>query len=462
LESQAAMSQDQPPNAAPSGLPSPVPPVPAEVALAEDLPPKILIVEDSTFFALMVKQGVEERIGAEALIVNSMADAKRAVEESDRPFFLSLVDVILPDCSEGEVAELMADYNISCIVFSGIYSDDLRERLLSHKAIDYVVKDSPNSLSYLLDLVDRLYRNQRMRVLIVDDSRIARQYTRDLLESYRFQVLEAVDGREGIAMVEADPEIRLVITDQHMPEMDGVEMVRQLRGSFDADRLAIIGVSSSGSHALSAKFIKYGANDFLVKPFLREEFFCRVVQNVKMLELVDNLKEAATRDFLTGLNNRRFFYDAGGNMFSSMLRGQIELIAAMIDVDFFKKVNDTYGHDGGDVVLQRVAQILRAHCRKTDVVARFGGEEFAILAVNMDHLAIERFFEKLRADIEASIITVGEKSLHVTISIGVCAVPLDSLDAMLEQADQMLYRAKGSGRNRVEVTYEQTLAVPGA
>jgi len=398
-----------------------------------------------------VKKTVIERTGAEVVTALTLAETRAAVEQAEVPFDIALVDVVLPDAPEGEAVGWLVERGVSCVVFTGVFSEDLRERLLAQQVIDYVIKDTPSSLDYLIGLVERLQRNRDVKVLVVDDSKTARHYVCNLLKSYKFEVVEASSAQAGLAALEADPAIRLVITDYYMPEMDGVEMVRRMRIKHHADTLAIIGVSSGGGSALSAKFIKHGANDFLHKPFLPEEFFCRVIQNIRMLDMVQNLTDMATRDVLTGIHNRRFFFDAGAALFASARREHLSLTAAIIDLDLFKDVNDTYGHDAGDRLLSHVAALLRRMCRETDVVARFGGEEFAILAVNMDPASVRPFFEGLRAAIEAEVIVHQKKRIPVTASFGVCSRDEPTLEAMLKSADEALYRAKQNGRNRVEI-----------
>lgn len=417
------------------------------------IPFRILVVEDSRFFSNLVKKAVFERTGAEIVAVGSLAETRAAVEKADPPFDVALVDVVLPDAGEGEAVTWLVERGISCVVFTSIFSEDMRERLLAQQVIDYVVKDTPSSLDHLVGLVERLQRNRDIKVLVVDDSKAARTYVRGLLTNYKLQVIEAASAAAGLKALEEDPDIKLVITDYLMPDMDGVEMVRRIRARHPADQMAIIGLSTGGGSALSARFIKLGANDYLNKPFLPEEFFCRVMQNLRMLEMVQHLTEMATRDVLTGIHNRRFFFDAGASLFASAKRDQLSLTAAIVDVDFFKDVNDTYGHDSGDKVLRHVARLLRGMCRETDVVARFGGEEFAILAVNMDPANIRPFFEGLRAAIESETVVFQKKKFAVTASFGVChdAEAATTLEAMLKTADEALYRAKEAGRNRVEI-----------
>ena len=412
---------------------------------------RILIVEDSKFFSNLVTKAIAERIDAQVVTAVTFAETQKVVTEAPQPFDLALVDIVLPDAPEGQVVDWLLERGVPSIVFTSIFSEDLRERLLSQHVIDYVVKNTPSSLDYLVGLVERLHRNRTVKVMVVDDSKVARMLMVDLLRSYQFEVIEAGNGRQGLDMLAAHPDLKLVITDYHMPEMDGVEMTRAMRAAHDQDRLAIIGVSSGGGNALSAKFIKFGANDFINKPFLPEEFFCRVMQNVRMLDMLARLTDMATRDPLTGIHNRRFLFDAGGTLFASAQREHLNLTAAVIDLDFFKTINDSHGHGCGDDVLRHVAGLIRKLCRPTDIVARFGGEEFAILAVNMDGGAVAAFFEKIRTAIEAEEIDHERKHIKITASIGVCHGIDSNLETMLKTADEQLYRAKQNGRNRVEI-----------
>ncbi|GAB3125966.1 diguanylate cyclase [Novispirillum itersonii] len=411
----------------------------------------ILVVEDTKFFSNIICKAVAERVGGTAVPAMSLAETKAAVAASEKPFMLALVDLVLPDAENGEAVQWLLSQSIPCVVFTGIYSETMREQLFEQDIIDYVVKDSVASIDYMMDLVKRIERNRSTTVLVVDDSSTVRKYVGDLLRSYRFQVLEAVDGRDGLRVLRENPQVRLVITDYHMPQMDGVDMVREMRRSHGRDRLAIIGLSSGGDSALSAKFIKYGANDFINRPFLREEFFCRITQNMRVLDMVDTLTEMATKDALTGIHNRRFFFEAGHTLYASAARDRLTLTVAMVDVDFFKRVNDTYGHDAGDTVLKAVAAELRASCRQTDLVARLGGEEFAIAAVNMGQDDIEPFFNRLRQGLQDMVVEHDGVRIPITASFGVFSGLCDSLEEMLRQADIGLYAAKENGRNRVEL-----------
>jgi diguanylate cyclase (GGDEF)-like protein len=415
---------------------------------------RILLVEGSRFFANQVKKSIEAATGTQVVVASTLAAAKKAIqnERLKGGFALALFDIILPDAAENEVVDLCREKGLPSVVFTGFYSDELRERLTSSRTvIDYIVKDNPASLAMLRSSVTRIWRNRVTKALAVDDSATARRYLVDLLQLYQFQTLEATNGKQALDLLHEHPDIRLVVTDYRMPVMDGIDMIKQMRASHPKDRLAVIGIATGGGSSLSAQFIKSGANDFITKPFLREEFFCRINQNMEILDLFESIRDSANRDYLTGIYNRRYLFEVGQKLLAAQKRKQISVTAAMFDVDFFKKVNDTYGHETGDAVLKGLASLLRERVRDTDIVARFGGEEFCLLAVNLDPKKAREFFEGLRQDIAAMKVRAKGQLISITASIGVSHDETHVLDDLLSKADAMLYKAKEKGRNRVEI-----------
>jgi diguanylate cyclase (GGDEF)-like protein len=413
---------------------------------------RILIVDDSEIFTRLVRKIIADRIPANVVAAESFTAARQMVSDADSPFHLALVDIRLPDSSEGEAVQYLAEKGIPCIVVTNIFSEEFRQKVLSWNVIDYIIKDIPAGIGYLGDIVERMHLNRYTKVLVVDDSRTSRRHMRNLLVGYQCFVIEAQDGDEALKLLDAQPDIRLAIVDFHMPGMNGVELVQRIRTRFDRDDMGIIGITSGpGGAPLSAQFIKFGADDFISKPFLPEEFFCRVTHILRMLDILKRFKDLAVLDPLTGIHNRRFFFEAGRNLMASSKRKQVTVTAAIVDLDYFKHINDENGHEAGDLVLKGVADLLRRQCRQTDIVARFGGEEFVILAVNVKTDAVRPFFEKLRAAIETLELDYMGRPIKVTASFGVCSNLGETLEDMLREADAMLYSAKKNGRNRIEM-----------
>lgn len=414
------------------------------------LPQRILLVENSRTFTSMLREAIEQRLELPVSVATSLAEAGRLLDE-EQGWFLVLTGLVLADGDRDTVVDYFLSRGLPTVVVSGVYDEDLRKRVLQQQIIDYVLKNTPGSIDYLVWLVQRLERNRRIAALVVDDSMSARMYAASLLRMYGHDVYEAADGAEGLKAIEAHPAIRLAVVDQEMPGMEGVEFTRRLRTMRSRDKLAVIGISGNTDPSLIPRFLKNGANDFLRKPFSREEFFCRVSQNVDQLELIGTLQDLATRDFLTGLPNRRCFLEQSQRQLPQLHLDGEQVAVAMIDIDHFKHINDTHGHEAGDDALRAVAAAVAAHARDQDLIARFGGEEFCLLVPGMDEDQAVHYFDELRQRIAALEVDLGHTTLRMTVSIGLCCLrpQRDSLHRLISEADRQLYLAKAGGRNRV-------------
>lgn len=410
--------------------------------------PRVLLVEDSRFFAATVRERIEDKLHFDVVHASDMAQARTILEQGG-DFTAALLDLHLPDAPSGEVVDMVLAHGIPSIILTADYTDDARDTFWSKKIVDYVVKEGAHNLDYVVTMVDRIHRNAGVTVLVAEDSTMARNTICDLLRVHRFDVLEARDGQEAFRLLKQHGNVRMLITDYNMPRMDGFKLTKLARGEFGPDQLVIIGVSAMGNNVLSAQFIKNGANDFLTKPFISEEFYCRVNQNLDMLDYIRTIKNYSNRDYLTGLHNRRSLFETGEKLFASRCRGDIALVTAMLDIDHFKSVNDAYGHEAGDAVLVAVSDFLRKRFRGSDVVCRFGGEEFCILAVNMQPGELDAVFEAIRADIAAMRVPFQGRNVSVTASIGVFAGDEPTLEGMIREADRLLYEAKTGGRDQV-------------
>jgi diguanylate cyclase (GGDEF)-like protein len=260
------------------------------------------------------------------------------------------------------------------------------------------------------------------------------------------QIYTAKDGIEALEKIKEYKNIKLILTDYEMPNMDGLELIKKIREKYTLNDKIIIAISSATNKAISATLLKVGANDFLTKPFIDEELTCRCDNNFKICMLMDEVRELAFKDSLTGLYNRRYFFDIANKIYLTSLRNEKPISVLMCDIDHFKNINDTYGHQVGDIVIKNTATILKAKVRKNDLVARYGGEEFVLLLYNCDIKNAYKVGEKIRSCIEKIVIN---QDIKYTISIGVSNKGL-TLEEMIKNSDDMLYKAKKT-RNSVVV-----------
>ncbi len=417
---------------------------------------QILLVEDSVMFGRLTKAKIEEEFDIPVYWTKTLAETLKILDLADNNFSMALLDLNLPDAPNGQVIDHVVGRGITSFVFTSNMSDAVREQMWTKKVADYILKDDPNSLNYIITAMRRLEKNEDSLIMVVDNSSLYRTQIAELLYIQKFRVVTARNADEALEILNDYPNIELIITDFDLPKMDGCQLCQKIRMKFSQEDLAIIGLSSEKHKNIGARFIKNGANDVIMKDsFLVEEFYCRVNHCVETIDLITQIKEAAIRDFLTGLYNRRHFFDAGETLFTTSSREQTNLLCAMIDIDFFKKVNDTHGHDVGDLVIQQVSSLIQSKMRDTDIVARFGGEEFCVLASDMEASEAAKLFEDMRHSIEdtAVLFNNNESSLQVAVSIGVCTEKAENLEQMTKRADDLLYDAKESGRNCVRMSH---------
>jgi DNA-binding response OmpR family regulator len=248
---------------------------------------KVLVVDDSRTMLEAETDAITANKELEVIQAMSYAQTKQILENSADELLCALLDLSLPDAPNGEIVELVASYDIPSIAYTGTFDENIRDSILEKGAMDYVLKNSSASLEYIYSLVTYIYHNQGAKALIVDDSRTMREMLSSLLRAHRFIVLQASDGLEALEILNENSEIKLIITDENMPNMRGSEFIKEIRKTRKPNELCIIGLSAHGNSFMSVDFLKNGANDFITKPFREEEFVCRVLQSMTMLRHVD-------------------------------------------------------------------------------------------------------------------------------------------------------------------------------
>jgi len=409
---------------------------------------EFLIIEDNRALANMGKLMIEEKNACKGVIASSRKQVNELISENPGRFSIAIVDLNLPDAPNGETLPDVIAANIPAIVLTGAYGEDMRQEMVNYGVVDYVVK-SPGigSYQYVADLVGRVQKNRSTKVLIIDDSQSLSGLLAFQLGIQRLNVLIAHNAAEGLEIISKEPDIRLVFLDYNLPDMDGFEVCQKIRAVHGKDEMAIIGISGTDGERVASRFLKSGANDFLSKPFGYEELLCRVNQNLDILDQIELIRDAANRDYLTRLYNRRYFFKEGIARYEKAVKKGRPISAAMMDIDFFKKVNDIQGHDGGDEALRHIARFL-SEMFPDVLVSRFGGEEFCILMPFEKDQAHKRL-EKFRKKIAASPVETEKYNFSYTVSIGFTDIPGEDIDNMLARADMGLYEAKKNGRNQV-------------
>ncbi|MDL2316218.1 response regulator [Desulfovibrio sp. OttesenSCG-928-A18] len=249
----------------------------------------LLIIEDSPIQAKIISQRFESLTGFGLLVAHSLAEARALAEANRQDIFAAVADLNLPDAPDGETVDLCRGMDIPCVVLAASFDENVRRGFLDKQVADYFLKGSIDDLDPLVASVQRLHANFNVKALVVDDSSTQRAVVKRMLAVQCISSIGAEDGLAALEVLRSTPEIRLVITDFNMPRMDGITLVQEIRNSYKITKLAVIGLSSTGSGALTARFLKNGANDFLTKPFEAEEFYWRVNQTLNILDTMQEL-----------------------------------------------------------------------------------------------------------------------------------------------------------------------------
>lgn len=307
---------------------------------------------------------------------------------------------------------------------------------------------------------------RQIKVLVADDSAVSRKLVEHTLSGKQYSLVFAKSGRETLELfAEHDP--ALVIVDWIMPDLTGIEICKHIRSRSKASYTYIILLTGKTEKESVVEGLAAGADDYLTKPFHREELIARVGVGIRIVELQREieaknllLKELALTDALTALPNRRAIEDWATRQLSGAARYGFPFWVVLADLDHFKTVNDTHGHDAGDTVLKTFSEILKRNSRRSDICGRIGGEEFLFILTHATEENTKGVVDRVREELEATKFNFDGHTLTVTASFGIAGfvgTQAPDFNRLVAQADAALYSAKRRGRNRVEISETQSL-----
>jgi two-component system chemotaxis response regulator CheY len=293
-----------------------------------------------------------------------------------------------------------------------------------------------------------------MKILIAEDDPISRRILEANLLEWGYEVMVASDGGKAWEIIQQPESPSLVISDWMMPRMDGLALCREIRNIEKPEYIYFIILTAKGEKEDLIEGLEAGADDFLVKPFDRQELRYRLKIGERIIKLEQRIVLMANTDFLTNVLNRRAFMARMEGEINRCARKHAPLSLVLSDIDLFKGINDKYGHQAGDLVLQRFAGQMACHTRAYDVIGRYGGEEFIACLPEADADQAALVAERSRMGVEKMAIDLPEhgKTIRLTASFGVACLNPGSdekADSVIKRADEALYKAKAKGRNRV-------------
>jgi PAS domain S-box-containing protein len=294
----------------------------------------ILIIEDSRTMSNILASQIEERLDVKTVVANNYDEAKNLLKHTRTKFGLALINTQLPDSSDGEVLELIKEYEIPAIAIIPSHDEEVEKACLKKGSLEIVYKNNEEDILYAVSVVERIFRNKTTEVLVVDDISMSRTLITTLLSKQLCIVHEADDGEQALALLRENHRISLVITDYQMPKMNGLELVKEARRIYSKEQLAILVVSASGDKTSATSFLKQGANDYIIKPFTKEEFVTRVNVNL------ENIRKLKAQRLLThDLVNYKNIVNNNVIISKTDLRGVItEVSQAFCDISGFSKI----------------------------------------------------------------------------------------------------------------------------
>jgi diguanylate cyclase (GGDEF)-like protein len=296
------------------------------------------------------------------------------------------------------------------------------------------------------------------QILVVDDSVVSRKLVELALESQDYELLFAKSGEEALELFQQHAP-SIVVTDWMLPDLTGLEVCEQIRADGQREYTYIIVLSANAEKDHVVKGLAAGADDYLTKPFDPSELLARIGVGCRTVELhreIDAknrlLEEMAHTDSLTGLPNRRAIEEWAARQLRGSARHGFPMWVVQGDLDSFKNINDSYGHEAGDAVLRRFSEILKGNTRASDICGRMGGDEFLLVITHVAGEYMESTINRMREEWAGCEFEFGGTKVSITASFGMagfCGKDAPTFQALVQQADKALYAAKRAGGNRV-------------
>ena len=418
----------------------------------------ILHIDRSTFFQKLVQRSTEAGI-AGLSSCTSIAEAHNILLSEQIDLILSGQE--LEDGSASDFLKQKSDtpyQHVPVIMLTANDSLEARETYFKLGVVDFISKSDfshKKQLEYIEHFIEKdnlTASMQNASIAVVDDSRFSINVIRSILELHRIQNLESFNDPQEL--IDSGKEYDIYFIDMVLPKISGKQLVMRIRREHPHAVIIIISALedfNTIAHALDA-----GADDYLTKPFDARLMMARLRTNFRSFIVMKELekqrefqKEMAITDSLTGAKNRRYVFDQLEREIHRTKRHKHPLSMLLLDIDYFKKINDQYGHFTGDNILKSISEMFKRECRNTDIFGRYGGEEFILVMPDTPLDAATQTSDRLRQVFSEMKFTEKDSNFRVTFSGGVCQWKDETVEELLKKADKLLYQAKEAGRNNI-------------
>ncbi|MGC9257816.1 diguanylate cyclase [Desulfurella sp.] len=415
---------------------------------------RILICDDSSTIRAIIKKELQDYFDLE-IFEDGMYAYNFLLK--DQKFDFAIIDGEMPQMGGFELLKkIKEELNLiflPVVILTANEGDYYEKKAFNSGAFDFLKKPFKQGqlLNYLLD-----YFNEEINegtALVIEDSLIQNETICQQLRLKNIQPISAKNAVEAMRYLIGGVDVDVILMDIFLPQYTGYDLISILKTDDRFSFIPIVGLTAFREKDILSEILDLGADDFIYKPYNINEFFSRVRANIRISKLIKKLKETSEKDYLTGIYNRRTFFHFLENLTALSVRENKPLSFVILDIDYFKKINDTYGHDIGDSVLKKLAEIVLKMTRRADVFGRYGGEEFCLALPNTDLYGACLLANKIRSTISQTIMTFNKYktiSFNITISAGAAEFNKSmDIDTLVKIADKNLYLAKENGRNCV-------------
>lgn len=413
--------------------------------------PMVLIVDDDQDFCRSLSAQIQN-LGYKTKEIFKLTALEESLHKyKPQAIFMDIVFSGDREAGIEYIKQLQSKNAIACPIVYMSGRDDLAARLEAVRSggISFLAKTfSLQHLKAILDSVVPLQTNIKFKVLIIEDDKVTSEYCTAILEHAGIEIVSLADPKEIFdQIIEFDPDV--ILLDMYMPEIDGFEMASIIRQHQTFTSIPIVIMSSETDVNKQFKMRSIGADDFILKPFQPHHLVDTILNRIKRSK---HTKHMIYTDGLTGLMLFSKIKEQIQTLMESCLRYNLDYSIGLIDLDYFKKINDQYGHLAGDQILREFSEFLSSRVRKSDIVTRYGGEEFAVIFPYTSSENAVRALNSMRESFARRLKHSNIGEFYITFSGGVASITdYQDLDALLLAADKALYRAKGSGRNHIEI-----------
>ncbi|EAK0492019.1 diguanylate cyclase [Campylobacter upsaliensis] len=408
---------------------------------------KILLIDDNKMLSKLLAKKIQNTLNYEVDIAHTMTEA---IAMLNNEYFLSFVDLCLPDAMNGEIVDVVAD-KIPTIVLTASNDTNKREEFMYKNILDYIFKESDTCVDQILDAISTLSYYAKTKVILAMAKLPERNEIKKFLSQRLFKVLAAAHGEEALLYLEDNDDTKLIIADAKMPVVSGEELLAEIRTKYNDDDLGVILLGEKDDVA-EARVLKNGANDYLIKPLLKELFNCRLDRVLNYMQDKKFIKTYNNLDHTSGLKDHYTFRSEVEDYLNDIAGGEQEFAFAFLDIDELKSINDEYGFEIGDSIIKICADEMIAETKGRDILGRYSAEKFGILLKNISQERALKILSRIRVNIKNAGILINLDELFFTASLGVVFANSGAkLDDLVEKATKALSAAKNNGKDRIEV-----------